>query len=59
MNGRGQRTNHVVYSFDWTQGGIALFDRPNNQRLQMFIAMDPPRHDEQRKAVSPIVAQDV
>lgn len=49
-------TNHAVYSSDWTQGGIALFDRPNNQRLQMFIAMDPPKHDEQRKAVSPIVA---
>ena len=26
------------------------------QRLPMFIAMDPPKHDEQRKAVSPIVA---
>jgi len=25
--------------------------------LQMFIAMDPPKHDEQRKVVSPIAAQ--
>ena len=49
-------TNHAVYSSDWSQGGITIFDRPIDQRLQMFIAMDPPRHDEQRKAVSPIVA---
>jgi cytochrome P450 len=50
-------TNHGVYSSDWAQGGIALFNAPNpEQRLQMFIAMDPPKHDEQRKAVSPIVA---
>ena len=31
-------------------------DAPEGQRLQMFIAMDPPVHDEQRKAISPIVA---
>ncbi len=49
-------TNHGVYSSDWTQGGIALWNAPSEQRLQMFIAMDPPKHDEQRKAVSPIVA---
>ncbi len=50
-------TNHGVYSSDWTQGGIALYNAPTmEQRLQMFIAMDPPKHDEQRKAVSPIVA---
>jgi cytochrome P450 len=50
-------TNHGVYSSDWTQGGIALYNAPTlQQRLQMFIAMDPPKHDEQRKAVSPIVA---
>jgi cytochrome P450 len=50
-------TNHAVYSSDYTQGGIALWNAPNiEQRLHMFIAMDPPKHDEQRKAVSPIVA---
>jgi cytochrome P450 len=32
---------------DGTAGGV---------RLPMFIAMDPPRHDQQRKAVSPAVA---
>ena len=49
-------TNHAVYSSDWRQGGINIVDRPMDQRLQRFIAMDPPQHDEPRKAVSPIVA---
>ncbi len=49
-------TNHALYSSDWRQGGINIADRPMDQRLQMFIAMDPPQHDEPRKAVSPIVA---
>ena len=49
-------TQHAVYSSDWTHGGIALFDGPLDERLQMFIAMDPPKHDEQRKSVSAIVA---
>jgi cytochrome P450 len=48
-------TNHGIYSSD---GGITLMDFPpgDEQQLKMFIAMDPPKHDEQRKAVSPIVA---
>ena len=49
-------TNHGIYSSDWTQGGIGLANMPLDQRLQMFIAMDQPKHDVQRKAVSPIVA---
>jgi cytochrome P450 len=49
-------TNHAVYSSDWRQGGIGIMDEPTENRFRMFIAMDPPRHDEQRKAVSPIVA---
>ena len=49
-------TNHAVYSSDWAHGGIGLYDEPMDQRLQMFIAMDPPKHDAQRKAVSAIVA---
>ncbi|MEJ8853444.1 cytochrome P450 [Variovorax robiniae] len=48
----------AIYSSDWSVGGISLMDfPPGEQQLQMFIAMDPPRHDEQRKAVSPIAAQ--
>ena len=49
-------TQHAVYSSDWTQGGISLYDGPLDDRLQMFIAMDPPKHDAQRKSVSAIVA---
>ncbi|KAB7740818.1 cytochrome P450 [Parvibaculum sedimenti] len=54
-------TNHQIFSSEASLGGITIdnalsiaeeggIDLPN------FIAMDPPRHDEQRKAVSPIVA---
>ena len=48
-------TSHNIYS---SEDGITLMDFPpgDEQKLQMFIAMDPPRHDEQRKAVSSIVA---
>ena len=49
-------TQHAVFSSDWSNGGIAIFDTPPAQQLQSFISMDPPKHDEQRKAVSPIVA---
>jgi cytochrome P450 len=49
-------THPAIYSSDWSHGGITLTDPPADERLPMFIAMDPPRHDEQRKAVSPIVA---
>ena len=49
-------TNHGIYSSDWSQGGISIFSAPVENRLQMFIAMDQPKHDEQRKSVSPIVA---
>jgi cytochrome P450 len=50
-------TNHGIFSSDWSQGGIAISEPPPGEApLQMFIAMDPPRHDVQRKAVQPIVA---
>ena len=49
-------TRHDIYSSDWSQGGIGIFDAPMEKRLQMFISMDPPRHEEQRKSVRPIVA---
>jgi cytochrome P450 len=47
--------NHGVFS---SENGITLMDFPpgDEQKLPMFIAMDPPKHDEQRKAVNPIVA---
>jgi len=49
-------TNHHVFSSSWEHGGITLFDGPEDFQLPMFIAMDPPKHDEQRKTVQPIVA---
>lgn len=45
--------NHKVYS---SSPAITIRDLPEEFRRPMFIAMDPPKHDEQRKAVSPIVA---
>ena len=48
--------NHKVFSSSSEFGGITIRDRPKGLELPMFIAMDPPKHDEQRKAVQPIVA---
>ena len=46
--------NHKVFS---SGGGITLVEpRSEDLKAPMFIAMDPPKHDAQRKAVSPIVA---
>jgi len=49
-------TSHAIYSSESTLGGITIRDQREEFPLPMFIAMDPPKHDEQRKAVSPIVA---
>jgi len=49
-------TNHAVFSSESGLGGIALAERPAPEMFPSFIAMDPPRHDEQRKTVTPIVA---
>ncbi|MEI7713258.1 MAG: cytochrome P450 [Rhodospirillales bacterium] len=49
-------TNHQVYSSDAMMGGIAIRDVPMDFRRPSFISMDPPKHDAQRKVVSPIVA---
>jgi cytochrome P450 len=49
-------TNHEVFSSEAALGGIAILDQRQDLRLPMFIAMDPPKHDAQRKVVSPIVA---
>jgi cytochrome P450 len=45
--------NHQVYSSD---GAIAILDPPKGLERQSFIAMDPPKHDEQRVVISPAVA---
>ncbi|MEW5685235.1 MAG: cytochrome P450 [Pseudomonadota bacterium] len=46
-------TNHEVFS---SEPIIVLPDPAEDFTLPMFIAMDPPKHDIQRKTVSPIVA---
>jgi cytochrome P450 len=52
-------TNHQVFS---SEDGITLVSleakRENERRAtrQSFISMDPPKHDVQRKTVSPVVA---
>ena len=46
-------TNHKVFS---SEGAITLFDPDEDFTTPMFIAMDPPKHDIQRKAVNPVVA---
>jgi cytochrome P450 len=48
--------NHATYSSESGLGGIALAERPQGEMFPSFIAMDQPRHDDQRKTVSPIVA---
>jgi cytochrome P450 len=49
-------TNHQTYSSDAHLGGITLFDMDADFIMPMFIAMDQPKHDVQRKAVNPIVS---
>jgi cytochrome P450 len=46
-------TDHEAFS---SEPAIVLPDPAEDFRLPMFIAMDPPKHDVQRKTVSPIVA---
>ncbi len=43
--------HHELYS---SEQGITIFNGAADFRTPMFIAMDPPRHDEQRKAVAPV-----
>ena len=46
-------SNHATFSSNRT---IVIGDQPDLDEPPMFIAMDPPRHDAQRKAVTPAVA---
>lgn len=53
-------SHHQIFSSQEKLGGIALGGAENpeevdeNYRLPMFIQEDPPRHDAQRKVVSPL-----
>ena len=50
--------DHRRFSSSSSLGGIVLRDRQGDLELPMFIAMDPPKHDVQRKVVQPIVSPD-
>ena len=45
--------DHETFSSEPT---ITIADQDDDFQLEMFIAMDPPKHDAQRKTISPIVA---
>jgi cytochrome P450 len=50
-------TNHQVFSSEFSLGGITIGGgQANVDPLPMFIAMDPPKHDIQRKIVTPVVS---
>ena len=50
-------TDHNRFSSDFLKGGITIASgQANMDPLPMFIAMDPPKHDVQRKVVSPAVS---
>lgn len=49
-------THHQIFSSDAGLGGVVMRGQPDETALPMFIAMDPPKHDAQRKVVQPIVA---
>jgi cytochrome P450 len=47
-------TNHGIFSSDAKLGGISIKDNPPGYDWPSFIAMDQPRHADQRKTVSPM-----
>ncbi len=49
-------TDHKRFSSSWEFGGITLGPPLEDFEMPMFIAMDEPRHSEQRKTVQPAVA---
>jgi cytochrome P450 len=48
-------SNHKVYSSEASLGGPTLIDGRESFQRDRFMAMDPPKHDEQRKVVAPVV----
>jgi cytochrome P450 len=47
-------SHHDVYSSDSELGGIAVQDGFEPRERSSFIALDPPMHDAQRRAVAPM-----
>ena len=52
----GIDTNHAIFSSEAALVGITIRDARPDHRRPSFIAMDPPKHDVQRKTVSPVVS---
>ncbi len=49
--------NHDVFSSSYELGGVTITGTPSSSNeIPNFISMDPPQHDEQRKAVAPGLA---
>ncbi len=50
--------NHEVFSSEFKFGGVTIMGTPQSSaEMPMFIQMDPPKHDGQRKAVAPRFTQ--
>ena len=47
-------TNHRTFSSDVNLGGIGIQNTKPDYRRESFIAMDEPRHSQQRKTVAPM-----
>ena len=47
-------TNHAIFSSDVNLGGIGIQNTKPDYRRESFIAMDEPRHSQQRKTVAPM-----
>jgi cytochrome P450 len=47
-------TNHAIFSSDINLGGIGIQNTKLDYRRESFIAMDEPRHSQQRKTVAPM-----
>jgi cytochrome P450 len=47
-------TNHAIFSSDINFGGIGIQNTKPDYRRESFIAMDEPRHGQQRKTVAPM-----
>jgi cytochrome P450 len=51
-------TNHQVFSSEKAIGIFDPVEGDDDFQMPMFIAMDPPKHDQQRKVVQPIVSSE-
>ena len=50
--------DHEVFSSEFKFGGVTIMGTPHSSaEMPMFIQMDPPKHDGQRKAVAPRFTQ--